>query len=170
MKKITLKDSFRVSDSKVTGYVVIKENGKIIVKKENMIVEAGRKYIKDRIFGDSNLTIKKILFGNSAKVVESTDVLSTTFTNSTPTSIGSLDIVDDTEFSINKTADREVVYTVTITKDILGLTNDKSVSELGLVLSDSGDPEVLTLFSRLVFEPIPLTADHTYEIKYYIYF
>jgi hypothetical protein len=166
MKKITLKDSFRVSDSKITGYVVIKENGKIIIKKENMIVETGRKYIKDRIFGDSVLTIKKIFFGNSTKLVEPTDVLSTTFTNlTTPTSIGSLDIVDDTEFSINKTADREVVYTVTITKQILELMDDKFISELGLVLSDGA-----TLFSRLLFNAIPLTNDHTYEISYYIYF
>jgi hypothetical protein len=167
MKKITLKDSFRVSDSKVTGYVVIKENGKIIIKKENMIVEAGREYIKDRIFGDSALTIKKIFFGNSTKVVESTDILSTTFTNlTTPTSIGSLDIVDDTEeFSIDKTTDRQVVYSATITKEILGLTDDKSVSELGLVLSDG-----TTLFSRLLFNAIPLTDNHTYEISYYIYF
>jgi hypothetical protein len=167
MEKITLNDTFRVSDSKVRGYVVIKQDGKIIIKKENMIVEGGREYIKDRIYGDSAATIKKIFFGNSTKIVESTDVLSTTFTNSTTaTSLGSLDIVDDSaNFLIDKTVDREVVYTANVSKVILDLTEDSTLSELGLVLSDG-----TTLFSRLVFEAVPLTDDHTYEIKYYIYF
>ena len=153
MEKLQLQDSFRVSDSKITGYVVIKENGKIIVKKENMIVEGGRKYIKDRVFGASAATINKIVFGTNTKVVESNDSLGT-ISQYRSYSVGS-------GLTINTSANRDVVITVTLTK----LTDDASISELGLVLSDNE-----TLFSRLVFDAIPLTADHTYEITYYIYF
>jgi hypothetical protein len=51
MKHIKLSDTFRVSDSKIRGYVVLKkEDGSIVFKKENMIVEKGRKYIKELVF------------------------------------------------------------------------------------------------------------------------
>jgi hypothetical protein len=52
-----------------------------------------------------------------------------------------------------------------ITIDITGTTavNDAS-SELGLFLSDG------SLFSRVVFDPIPLTENFKYKLTYYIYF
>jgi hypothetical protein len=56
---------------------------------------------------------------------------------------------------------------------LTGKNEDKNISELGLFLNDNtvGPPATpATMFSRLVFEPIPLTAEHTYEITYYIYF
>jgi hypothetical protein len=83
MKKITLNDSFRVSDSKIHGVVVIKENGKIIIKKENMIVGNGRSYIKNllssKIFPlttTEDRKINSIKFGtvNTKTVVTSEDL------------------------------------------------------------------------------------------------
>jgi len=52
-----------------------------------------------------------------------------------------------------------------ITIDIIGTAavNDAS-SELGLFLSDD------SLFSRVVFDPIPLTENFKYKLTYYIYF
>jgi hypothetical protein len=81
MKKITLNDSFRVSDSKMHGVVVVKENGKIIIKKENMIVSSGRSYIKNllssKIFTGiiEDRKINSIKFGtvNTKTVVTSED-------------------------------------------------------------------------------------------------
>jgi hypothetical protein len=52
-----------------------------------------------------------------------------------------------------------------ITIDVIGTTGvDKSSSELGLFLSDD------TLFSRVVFDPVPITDTLKYKLTYYIYF
>jgi hypothetical protein len=73
MKKTILNDSFRVSDSKVKGYVVIKQDGKIILRKENMIVENGRKYIKNLVLSKITETrkINSIKFGTGTAPVSS---------------------------------------------------------------------------------------------------
>jgi hypothetical protein len=79
MKKITLNDSFRVSDSKMHGVVVVKENGKIIIKKENMIVSSGRSYIKNllssKIFTGiiEDRKIDSVKFGTGTNPVFSTN-------------------------------------------------------------------------------------------------
>jgi hypothetical protein len=242
MKKITLKDSFRVSDSKITGYVVIKENGKIIIKKENMIVETGRKYIKDLVHnkiigsGSEARKINSVKFGTginpvvssntSLQTVQSTyDMSLTTLgwkkiasaegpTNPTLVVIGNYfyNTSDDelligtsgepntweevlnyttgttlpttslTEghFFYNTSAKVLYVYGKTMvisqlnTPDIglkidiylTGKSEDRNISELGLFLDGSGTE----MFSRLVFNAIPLTNNNTYEISYYIYF
>jgi hypothetical protein len=53
MNEIILKDEFRVSDSnKIKGFVVLERtDGTVIFKKENMIVENGRKYLRDLVYG-----------------------------------------------------------------------------------------------------------------------
>ena len=43
------------------------------------------------------------------------------------------------------------------------------IRELGLFLSNGSDPDKL-LFSRVVFDPIPVEEGETYDIDYYIYF
>jgi hypothetical protein len=162
MKKIKLEDSFRVSDSKVKGYVVIKEGDKIILKKENMIVASGRKFIKDKTFGSSSKSISKILFGKGTTPTQATDTVSTI------DSVGYYDTGDTSNFSINLTDNLTTVITINLDKNSLGVVSDTSLSELGLVLTESEEDDIL--FSRLTFDAIPLTIDHSYEIKYYIYF
>jgi hypothetical protein len=63
MKHIKLSDTFRVSDSKIRGYVILRrEDGSIVFKKENMIVEKGRKYIRDLVFSKiSGETVSKYI-------------------------------------------------------------------------------------------------------------
>jgi hypothetical protein len=52
-----------------------------------------------------------------------------------------------------------------ITIDVTGQNGtDEVSSELGLFLSDS------TLFSRVIFDPIPITDTLKYKLTYYIYF
>jgi hypothetical protein len=161
MKKIKLEDSFKVSDSRIKGYVVIKQGDKIILKKENMIVASGRKFIKDKVFGTSTFAITKILFGTGVSPVQATDTVASI------TSIGDYDITDTSNFSINVTDNLTTLITINLTKASLG-TLDTLVSELGLVLTKTGEADIL--FSRLTFDAIPLTNDNDYEIKYYIYF
>jgi hypothetical protein len=74
MENIILKDSYFASDSPIRGYVILKrEDGTIIFKKENMIVEGGRRYIRDLISSkitDTALSnkISSIKFGEGAEV------------------------------------------------------------------------------------------------------
>jgi hypothetical protein len=162
MKKIKLKDSFRVSDSSIKGYVVVKEGDKIIFRKENMIVASGRKFIKDKSFGSSSKSITKILFGKGTVPTQTTDAVSTIDL------VGYYDTGDTSNFSINLSDNLVTVITINLDKTSLGVVQDTFLSELGLVLTENGQSDVL--FSRLTFDAIPLTADHSYEIKYYIYF
>jgi len=51
MKEFNLKDTLRVSDSKIKGFVVMEhEDGTIVFAKTNMIVENGRNFIKDLVY------------------------------------------------------------------------------------------------------------------------
>jgi hypothetical protein len=51
---------------------------------------------------------------------------------------------------------------------LIGSGSGYSIGELGLFLIDNDENE--TIFSRLTFEPIPVSGGNTYEITYYIYF
>jgi len=61
-----------------------------------------------------------------------------------------------------------------ITKVFDGSQINKSVTELGLLYSDSTNNDVtsddLELFSRVIFESIPMVSGNTFEVSYYIYF
>jgi hypothetical protein len=75
-KNIILKDSVNISDSKIRGVVVLeKEDGTVVFKKENMIVEGGRNYIKNLFFtkvsgGTENRKIYTLKFGTSTALTE----------------------------------------------------------------------------------------------------
>jgi hypothetical protein len=248
MEKIELKDSFRVSDSKVNGYVVIKENDKIILRKENMIVERGRIYLKNLVSAKLGLTtenrkINAIKFGTGLNAVLPTDVALGTNISAYDLNLTSLgwrkytevnydhggtnpavvvgdyfynttdgDLLIGTagspatwEEAANYTKDTSIpgsgtenhlfydtedhilyIYSkllvltelsgnnigIKATIYLFGRNNNQivfqnpSISELGLFLDGTGTH----MFSRLVFDAIPLTDNNNYEISYYIYF
>jgi hypothetical protein len=58
-----------------------------------------------------------------------------------------------------------------ITIDVTGTTaTTESSSELGLFLTDGEVSPTYTLFSRVVFDPIPITDTFKYKLTYFIYF
>jgi hypothetical protein len=67
-------------------------------------------------------------------------------------------------FLINELASPEIGFK--IESYLIGSGSGYSIGELGLFLNDNP----ATIFSRLVFEPIPVALGNTYEITYYIYF
>lgn len=244
MEKIELKDSFRVTDSKVRGYVVIKKDGKTILKKENMIVELGRTYLKKLVSAKLSLTtenrkINEVRFGTgtsfavpsdedleanvSAYDLDLTDIdwrkytetgVDHGATNPTTVVVGdyfyntadgellvgtagspnswveatnyttgtSVPFGTGTENHLFYKTDTNTLYKYTklfviseLTGDEIGLkaqiflfgrSSDQSISELGLFLDGTGTE----MFSRLVFDAIPVTNSNHYEISYYIYF
>jgi hypothetical protein len=78
-KNIILKDSVNISDSKIRGIVVLeREDGTIVFKKENMIVEGGRNYIKNIFFtkvsgGTEDRKIYTLKFGTNTDLTEVAD-------------------------------------------------------------------------------------------------
>jgi hypothetical protein len=155
------KDTLRVSDSKIRGYVVLERDGKVIFKKENMIVENGRNYIKNLVHSKLNggtieaRSISTLKFGEGTALVDASDtdlVSNVPFYNKT-LSITNLTVLSGDEIGLKVTVEVE--------------GNDSpaaSVTELGLFLSDG------SLFSRLVFDVFPLNQNTTYNLTYYIYF
>jgi hypothetical protein len=244
MDNLILKDTLRVSDSAIKGFVVVTdEKGNVIFKKNNMIVEGGRDYIKNLVFTNISggaesrkIASAKFGYGTTTTSPENIDLdgklgnnylyeyaLDTTnlvwteyieypysFGSTIPTS----GIVNEKFFNISDNK----LYTfttnwgsgVSITSAIQDPTtgtltegtfyfntlNNKlyiretkvallpshlgigiklnivlegssvyeATSELGLFLNDN------TLFSRLVFDPIPIATGFKYRLTYYIYF
>ena len=96
-KQITLGDKLELSDSgSVRGHVVVTraEDGKVLFRKDNMIVENGRKYIRDLVFGavggtlsSSTVKITTLKFGTgTAATVTSDNALGSAASYDTTTS------------------------------------------------------------------------------------
>lgn len=161
MKK-EFKDTFRVSDSKIRGYVVLeREDGTVVFKKENMIVEGGRNYIKNLVHsklsgGTSEARyIAEVKFGEGTTLPDSADT-------DLESNVADYDIaLTTTELTV--LSGGEIGLKVAV--EVVGTdTPTASVTELGLFLSDG------SLFSRLVFDAFPLNQTTTYNLTYYIYF
>jgi hypothetical protein len=244
-KNIILKDSVNISDSKIRGVVVLeKEDGTVIFKKENMIVEGGRNYIKNLFFtkvsgGTENRKIYTLKFGTSTALtlVGDTDLkanvpaytintdslqwkklISTSGdTNPDPVVVGdyfyntsdnelligtagtpnatweeALDYTTGDSFPTSSLTENDLFYNtelsnlyvygkamivsvlsspeigIKVSAVLRGVdAQQSSISELGLFLNDT---PTATMFSRLVFDGFPLTANSAYILSYYIYF
>jgi hypothetical protein len=169
-----LHDYLNITDSKVRGVVVLKrEDGSIVFSKENMIVQNGRKFIRDKFvksaiipFESFNTTLSSyslshIGFGNSDVVTEfsMTSLVSENLDFRTPVSILNTVIEENNTFikfraGIDRTAS-DTGYTL---------------NEIGLIMTSSGSGEAALLFSRVVFDPVTVGSSERYEVEYYIYF
>jgi hypothetical protein len=164
--EIILNDTVNVSDSKIRGIVILQNpDGTVVFKKENIIVESGREYIRNLLYSkiDDEFTedrfIKTLKFGSGTTLTKPSDT-------TLESSFYSVVIATDEDTLLVRDPDEDTLalkLTTTVTSS--GITSDV-MSELGLFLSDT--PE--TMFSRLVFEPVPFTSTTTYNLTYYIYF
>jgi hypothetical protein len=176
MKKI--EERVNVSDSKIRGVVVFKrQDGTIVLKKENAIVQNGRKFIRDKFIAsgitslssfDSNLStyeLDKIVFGSSDVATEynmtslvAQDADSVVTISTTPGSVEAEDSAMFIKFSAEM--------------DRTNKSNGFTVREIGLVIKDTREtgagPDLL--FSRAVFDPITVAPGEKYQVEYYIYF
>jgi hypothetical protein len=170
-----LNDYLNITDSKIRGVVILKkEDGTIVFKKENMIVQNGRKFIRDKfavsgIFAlkdyVSNLkdyNLSYIMFGNSDVITEytMTSLIS-------PNTATKQDILN-TNSSIEEV---NMFIRFRAILDRTGEATGYTARELGLMLSkDDGQFGQDLLFSRIVFDPITIGASEKYELEYFIYF
>lgn len=166
-----LQDQVNIRDSKIRGFVVLKKkDGTVVFKKENMIVESGRKFIREKFLvsgvldqdtyvGDyADYSLTHIAFGNSDVVTE----YSMTSLVSENTNLR-ISVSGNTEAD---TAQMFVKFSGEI--DLTTASEGYTVKELGLILTADGEDD--DLFSRVVFDPIVVAATETYTVEYYIYF
>ena len=196
MSHLILKDKVGITDHEKTirGFVSIFDNLKkefIFKDKENLVMKSGREFVKQLFTVNSGILGKNIeakfptnyvpyfnlsacVFGTNSNVsqydmsyVPGDYVLDYTILTNSP------------EFSINYTDD----MVLQITMNLNGLsTKQTMISSIALVLTtgedtstiknllDSGDTSNTALFSRLVFDPIPVGAGTSQTITYCIYF
>jgi hypothetical protein len=182
IKEVHMKISDRVdiTDSPMKGVVILKkEDGTVIFKKENMIVETGRKYLKE-------LYIKSLAAVVSGATTETgADTYTREFDDYSVNYIGFGNNGSITRFEatgLSGTARyAKILQTDVFVNDPLSIrfvgvidnaTSDTgfSAQELGLFLTIGDDLDTKKLFSRVVFDPIPVGSGDRYEIEYYIYF
>jgi hypothetical protein len=174
---MTLKDFVSITDEKtVRGFVVFKKGDVIIFEKENMIVSEGRRFIRELFINhgigitdySSEFTgyqLKSLAFGSSGQAnTQSTDSLRSEIPN-------------------RRIAMSSTVYEASPGQTFIkfrGVLNLASagegviIRELGLFLTATATPLIPSvtdkLFSRVVFDPIPVEPGESYEVEYYIYF
>jgi hypothetical protein len=207
-KNIILKDSVNISDSKIRGVVVLeKEDGTIVFKKENMIVGAGRTYIKNLVYtkvtgGTESRKLYSLKFGTSTALTQVGDTdlagaVSAYTINTTSLQWKKIPFDEEETYDegtsfpvspsendlfLNTDTNNFYIYTkamviseldspeigVKVSAILRGIDAQQlSISELGLFLNDT---PTATMFSRLVFDGFPLTANSAYILSYYIYF
>lgn len=175
MKRI--EESVNVSDSKIRGVVVVKrQDGTVLLKKENAIVRDGRKFIRDKFIASgipslsgfttelSTYELDKIAFGSSDVATE--------YDMTSLVSQDSESAVVMSEVADTASAEAGTMFIkFTAQMDRTSLSTGYTVREIGLVLVDSAvSPGADKLFSRAVFDPITVAPGETYQVEYYLYF
>ena len=190
MKK--LKDFVKIEDSGLRGEVSFYKNGEFLFKKTNMIVENGRKYLKEiflekaGLSGEgkllsatedtihwSNLIFDKIILGTGANATTKDMVYNNIKGTLIPAYSVSLNNFNNTAGSSN-TIERNLGENSIIFKiNILGNSEYPILAkELVILLQEEGSTNENTqiLFSRLSFDGVPLGAGSDLELEYHIYF
>lgn len=181
-KKIIVKDAFNVSDkpnhSPVKGVVVLKtEDGRIIFKKNNLVVFKGREIIRDLFYNAiTNNNAASKAYNVTIKIGSGTGASTDMMTSDDFTNPRDIDVIGANESAIQSSSeateanpdDLFIRFSISIAGSGLNAIN---MSELGIVLKDRDngeDPGVL--FSRIVFDPLPFTSNNNYILDYYLYF
>ena len=196
MSEIKITDKLGLTDNKKTlrGIVSIFDNIKkefIIKNKENLIMNTGREFVKQLFILNSGI------LGSTTDVKFPTQLADTFHLSAcvfgTNSDISKPDMMyipenyiqdytiltSSPEFSL--TFSDEMVLQITIALNGLS-TNQTMISDIALVLTTgeddnsvaallaSGDTTNTALFSRLVFDPMPVGAGTSQTITYCIYF
>jgi len=155
------------------GYVIFKKaDGTVIFEKENLIVNEGRKYVRE-LFIKNAFTTSKFVYNNQYDDYELTKIAFGSAGSATSLDTDALGDIIDTTIDLTKelieasTGQMYIVFKGSMTPD-----SGQVVRELGLYLTDASEGGVKSdiLFSRVVFDAAPVEADETYNLDYYLYF
>lgn len=171
---MNIEDRIEITDSgSIRGYVVFKKaDGTVLFAKNNMIVAKGRKYIRELFI--RNAFKNEVITSYSDEYAGYKLSLLAFGSNGTATSLstdglGSKKTAHDVELTsrLIEIGDRHIVFKGSI---IIRVGEEFTLREIGLYLTKDSEDNNNILFSRVVFDPIPLAADDTYSVDYYIYF
>lgn len=185
MSNYCLNDRLGLSEGlSVKGIVIIKDaNGNIIVKKHNMIVASGRRAILESLKSTKKLNINAIFFSDKFSEDEITiapvaynDVYPDA--SKKPTNMKEFEVgtTDTSKFKLEyateskaESAENEIEPYIKVSGSLSYLDYTAAqIRTLGLLITTTNTK---TLFSRIIFEPIPFTDKmESYKIEYYIYF
>lgn len=170
-----LTDKVNVQDSeRIRGVVVLKRaDGTVVFRRENMIVQNGRQLIRETFLKNALPASFSDNFVSSLNGYKLTHIAFGR--DGSATTFGMTSLVDE------RTDDRTAVSQSTVVaspgemfvvfKGTLSNVQQSSAytaQELGLIMTKAGSPDLL--FSRVSFDPVPVSSGETYEIEYYIYF
>jgi hypothetical protein len=194
------------TNSPIKGRVIIrKSDGTIILDKDNMVVEVGRRFLKE-LFINSLVKKESTVYSNEGIIEPSTDGSTSllgggnsTYTrefdgyflnyvgfgdSGTATEFNATDLygVNKVYFSLKITDTPKIIFPLDSTNLSVSfkaeIDNTRSLTgflaeELGLFISKKTLPglvETKKLFSRIAFDPIPVSSGDRYEIEYFLYF
>lgn len=169
------------------GFIILKnlKTGEILVKKHNMIVKNGRKYLFDIFMdkqstsndginyeiatGDGNLKnykLNKLQFGHG---INETIYESTGLENPLKSESEGIIVSGQTGKPVSESSYFKIEYTFKFefnSSEAAATT----ISELGLFLTSDETTAEDKMFSRVTFDPVPINANTEFELKYYVYF
>lgn len=164
--RITLNDNYKVSDntSFAKGVVCLREkNGKIIFKKENMIVLSGREWLKNN--GATGFYCMRFGSKGDMTTPDMTSLKGNITAECNYINLPTGTTINDKTENCLISEDENTTTIHFIAKVVSGNTTETS-RELGLFVNNGE-----TLFSRVVFEPVAIgTNNSEYIVDYYIYF
>lgn len=187
MENYCVNDRLGLSEGlSVKGIVIIKDaNGNIIVKKHNMIVASGRRAILESLKSTKKLNINAIFFSDKFSKDETT-IAPVAYNDvypedaEKPTNMKEFEVgtTDTSKFKLEyvtesgtvaKSTENEIEPYIKVSGTLSYLDYTASqIRTLGLLITTTNTK---TLFSRIIFEPIPFTDKmESYTIEYYIYF
>lgn len=173
-----LTDKVNVHDSeRIRGVVVLKRaDGTVVFRRDNMIVQDGRQFIRETFlknalpasFSDTFVSslngykLSHIAFGRDGSAT--TFGMTSLVNEKTPTSTSRTAVSLST--AVAGPGEMFVVFKGTLNNS--QQSDAYTAQELGLIMTKTGSPDLL--FSRVSFDPIPVSSGETYEVEYYIYF
>jgi uncharacterized cupredoxin-like copper-binding protein len=162
-------DKVNVSDSRVRGFVTMTRlsDGHVMFKKENTIVENGRRYILSKFITSlpgfaTEGTMHAATVLDTMKFGKNGSVTNSSMTNLVSPIIDSTTTISQSNIIYN---DTEIYVKFTAELDLSSSDSGYQVEEFGLFIGEGA-----TLFSRIVFDPIIVAPGEKYEIEYYLYF
>lgn len=143
---------------KIKGHVqIFTETGELVVDEDNMVVESGRLAVRDAFLNGTRYSFSRILLGVNGSI--------------TTPDMGISNIQNPIEFSITEqpsvSSDINEPLCLSLEFKTANYNQYANFKELGLTIKN-GENEIL--FSRVVFAGYPFTKDHSYMMKYSVYF
>ena len=186
-----INDSFQVNET-IKGFYILEQDGKIIAKGHNMIVNTGRQFLFDVFtskFGRTSTPYEDYYFYRlyagkqlPTNLVTTAETTLDNIKNEIITKPGGSTVIDENFYRVFDTENgklngKDIIYRnnqIQLEVQFTGTAYAQCISSFFITFitdNESGpNTETETLFSRFVIDPIYLVSGSSYNLKYYISF